>query len=302
MDISSVFQIKNNIEQNSNKTLSIPERIRLINSLQSKKSDKNNKILRPYQNKDVNIKQMLIDLDKEKQEKGVAIVKESNRFNNISRIFNNYNSIKKITRVTNPSLHYKSVYVLLDTNNASDVLSEGTRYRWNFRPDAVLLSGSVNGLGVTNKLIGMRIYPMKTDVKSEPSDTFTGSGLLDVISGPGLPELYYNDFTNLNSNFTILIEEFQSQAYVGREGRKFHFVLFPFLMETAKQFGFPDWTPLNPYYEFVTSGKGNGQFWFKNPITEFSTLTISMGNPFNIFPLSKITRTLIPLEFIFLDE
>ena len=216
--------------------------------------------------------------------------------------FFNVGDLHYIQRVLNPKSQYKHVYVLLDTENASEVLSAGTRFTWNFMPDANLAAGTVNAIGAAHDLVGMRIFPIKTDLISTPSHTFVESTVGIGLAGFPASPIYRNDFTNLNNNFTILVEEFQAQAFVGRDGRKFHFVLFPFLLNPLSKNLYGSWTPNNPYYEFQTSGKGNGQFWFKTPITGFSTITISMANPFVTFPLSKTTRTLIPLELIFLNE
>jgi len=290
----SLFKVKQAIEHDLNRKLNDKEHIMLIKQM---RKDKLDELPVP------DMKQVLdeyVGVENPDKEKDKVVI-EREVINNIQQLFS-IDSIKQISKMLNPKRYYKSIYLLLDTNNASDILSEGTKYRWNFRPDSQLLSGTVNGIGVTNKLVGMRIYPMKTDVVSQPERVFTPLDFKITITKTGMPELYYNDFTNLNSNFTILVEEFQAQSYVGKEGRKFHFVLYPFLMNPEKQILFDDWTPLDPYYEFVTSGKGNGEFWFRTPITEFSTITISMGNPFVVFPLSKTVRTLIPLELMFLDE
>jgi len=216
--------------------------------------------------------------------------------------FYNTSDLHYIQRILNPKTQYKYVHLLLDTANSASVLSEGTRFAWNFTHNALLNSGTVNAIGATQDLIAMRIYPVKTDIVTSPERTFTEGIYPIIVSGYDQSPFYYNDFANLNNNFTILIEEFASQAFVGRDGRKFHFVLFPVLMNPSSKVKYGQWTPTDPYFEFVTSGKGNGQFVFKTPITTFSTITISMANPFTVFPLSKTVRTLIPLELIFLQE
>jgi hypothetical protein len=217
------------------------------------------------------------------------------------------NDLHYLQRLINPSSQYKKAYILLDTANADSFLSE-TKFRWNFMPNAQLATGTVNVIGNIRDLVGMRIFPVKTEIISQPSVVKAASVTPVLYVNPagffnnsGSAE-YNNDYSNLNHNFTILIDEFSAQSYVGREGRKFHFVLFPFLLNPETLTNYGAYTPLDPYYEFTTSGKGNGWFWFKTPITSFSTLTISMANPFVVISLSKTTRTLIPIELIYLND
>jgi hypothetical protein len=207
-------------------------------------------------------------------------------------------------RIINPKAQYKYVHVLLDTDNASAVDSSGNKFTWNYMSNTQLSSGTVNAIGASKDLVGMRLYPITTQVISTLGHSYTTA--LDtrvvVTSGTGVFDTFTNDYTDLNHNFTLLIEEFSAQAFVGREGRKYHFVMFPYLMNKTNTKPYGTTTPADPYYEFVTSGKGNGTFWFRTPITTFNTLTISMGNPFELFSLSKTTRTLIPIELIFLND
>jgi hypothetical protein len=224
----------------------------------------------------------------------------------LTTLFNS-SDLYMLQRLIAPKAQYKHVYVLLDTGNAAPELSSGTKYGWNFANNALLQNGVVNTTGTAGNLVGMHIHPMITDLVSNPSHSFaTATTGIILASITGVNPIYKNDFTNLNQSFTILIEEFSSQAFVGRNGRKFHFMLYPFLMNPTSDPDNPSllsaWTPTNPYYEFVTSGKGDGWFWFNEPITEFSTLTVSMANPFIEFSLASQTRTLIPLELIYLAD
>jgi len=198
---------------------------------------------------------------------------------------------------------YKHTYILLDTALANDSLSKGSNIGWNFSNNEILQSGTINAAYKSKNLIGMKIFPIKTDLISHPSHTFSVSPFPYTVVQNGIGPIYKNDFVNLNNAFTILIEEFSTQANIGKDGRKFHFNLFPILMNPATSNEQDTaWTPTNPYFEFVTRGRGDGWFWFDKPITHFSTLTISMANPFKTILLSDQTRTLIPLEFIFLSD
>ncbi len=193
-----------------------------------------------------------------------------------------------IQRMVNPKAQYQYAYVLLDTNNAAPELTSTTTFGWNVINYISQRSGTVSMVSNIRDLVGMRIFPVTMQ-------------LITPVGEAG--KTYTNNVTNINNNFTILIHEFQAQSFVGREGRKFHFALFPALMNPQFPAQGPSFTPANPYFEFTTSGKANGWFWFRTPITEFSTMTISIGNPFDLVkPGANNTRTLIPIQLVYLSE
>lgn len=215
--------------------------------------------------------------------------------------------LHRIQRLINPSSLYERAYILLDTSLASDILSDATRFKWNFLPNTILQSGAVNTYADVKNLIGMRIFPIQTQLASTRTPNFTDPPtdftLPIGLIASGVVPTFSNDIINKHNYFTVFIEEFGSQAYVGREGRKFHFTLFPVLMNPIEVDDIGKAVPRDdPYYELVTSGRGNGWFWFNKPITTFSTLTISLADPIDPFPLSQNIRTLIPLEFTFLKS
>lgn len=192
-----------------------------------------------------------------------------------------------IQRQINPKAQYQYAYILLDTNNTAPELSSDTKFGWKVINYTSQQTGTVNVVNNIRDLVGMRIFPVTMRLITPVGETGKN---------------YVNNVVNINNNFTILIHEFQAQSFVGREGRKFHFALFPALMNIQYPTKGPGFTPANPYFEFTTSGKANGWFWFRKPITEFHTMTISIGNPFDLVKLSSNTRTLIPLQLIYLSE
>lgn len=197
----------------------------------------------------------------------------------------------KITRESltvsklNPIIQFKYAYVLLDTNNIDTNLSSDTKFGWNFVPNAKLSTGTVNSTTSIKDLVGMRIFPIT-------------SNFIAPITEPG--KTLVNDVSNMGYNFTVLIHEFSAQSFVGRNGFKYHFILYPQLMNPTNQPNSTSYTPADPYFEYTTSGKGNGWFWFRKPITTFSTLSVSMGNPFDYVKQTNVTRVLIPLQLVFL--
>ncbi len=204
---------------------------------------------------------------------------------------------KYIQRFLTPSAAYKRVCILLDTNNIDTSLSSGNKFVWNFLPNTDVQTGTVNAVGRIRDLIGMRVFPIKANFTSPPSTTYPFNNAGNITLQPK----YFNNYINPNNNFTILIHEFEAQCFVGRDGRKFHFVFFPTVMNLINNREFKI-IPAEPYIEYLTSGKGNGWFWFRTPITSFSTLTMTMANPFETISLSKNVRTLVPIELIYLND
>jgi hypothetical protein len=191
-----------------------------------------------------------------------------------------------IQRLVNPKAQYKYAYVLLDTSNAAAELSTDTKFGWRVINYRSLQSGTVSTVSNIRDLVGMRIFPFTMVLVAPVGE-----------SGKN----YVNNVVNLNNSFNILIHEFAGQSYIGKNGIRFHFDLFPYLMNPL-WISIYSFVPANPYYEFVTSGRGNGWFWFEKPIVEFSTMTISIRNPFDLVKPNNTTRTLIPLQLVYLNE
>jgi hypothetical protein len=217
-----------------------------------------------------------------------------------------------LQRMLTPITQYKRTYILLDTNNIAEELSSTYKFGWNFMPNALLRSGTVNAIGNIRDLILMRILPIKSNFDTAvirigspyPKIDIVGgsyASALVTLSSTPIPILWQSNRINTNNNFTILIEEFSAQSFVGRDGNKFHFSLFPYVMNYIEYLGI-SWVPQNPYIEYTTSGKGDGWFKFNKPITSFSTLTITMRNPFDLVAFDKNVRTLIPIEFTYLYD
>lgn len=207
------------------------------------------------------------------------------------------NTAQTLSKKLNPSLNYKSAYILLDTSNIDTTLSSEYKFTWQFLNNTALSRGTVNVIGKVRDIVAMRLFPVKTNV------------VTSILGEENKNKICWNKLVTMNGNFTILIEEFKAQSYIGRDGRRFHFVMFPSIVNLDTIPGpiiGPPFTfailPNIPYIEFTTSGKANGWFYFQKPITQFSTLTVSMGNPFDLMSLTNNGRTLIPLEFVYKDE
>jgi hypothetical protein len=211
-------------------------------------------------------------------------------------LFGNTN-LYQIRLLINPSSVYKRTYVLFDTDNASATLSEGARFRWQYLPQPLIRDGTVNTISEINNLVGMRLYPIKATLDSNPT-IFPPGGITDPFVMP----TFDNDVVMPNNVLTVFIEEFKAQSYIAKEGRRFHFVIFPVLADEVIILGRAVLPPIPAYYEFVTSGKGNGWFYFRRPVKTFDTFTISIADPIDLIQNNNNVRTLIPIEFIYLDD
>lgn len=233
---------------------------------------------------------------------------------------------RKLQRYLSPTAQYKYAFMLFDTDNQDPNLSTDTSFGYNFNNNALLKSGTMNAIGPIKNLVGMRVFPMVANLNATPYlITNTGAKVdmvynynsfgmgatntyplsrtpLSVVPVQWFVYKYYNNYINVNNNITVLIHEFQAQSFIGRDGRRFHFVYFPQLMNPENVGGVYITPRYNAYVEYNTTGKGDGWFWFKTPIQEFSTLTFSIGTPFDLITQTQNIRTIIPIMFIYLDD
>lgn len=212
-------------------------------------------------------------------------------------IFGNSN-LTAIRDILFPKSGQTRQVVTLDTSKVSSSLTAGSKFGWIVSDTVSLESGTITILGFKN-LIAMRIISMSGEVVSTPSHTFTAGGGRQTVSNTGQSPIYYNDFPNKNFNFTVLIHEFSTQATLGKNGRKFHFTVIPNLVNPETLGDGATWSPSDPYYEFTSNTKNNGAFKFSQPIKQLSTLTISIGNPIDLFTVDNTTRFVIQLELTF---
>lgn len=191
-----------------------------------------------------------------------------------------------LQRKLSPKAQYEYAYILLDTNNIAEELSSATSFAWRVSNFPSTNTGNVTVANNIRDVVAVRAFPSVINF----TGTITESGKRAVNTG-----------FNQNYALTMLIEEFKAQSYVGREGKRFHFNYFPAAMNIT-QTGQVIYIETPQYYEYVTTGRANGWFWFRNAITEFHTLTISFGNPFMPINRSNVSRSLIPLEIIYLAD
>jgi hypothetical protein len=163
-----------------------------------------------------------------------------------------------ILNLFNPVARHKSKFIVLDSINQDDMFNGSGLISWDISSTRNFTIGTVNTSLELKNIIGMRMMP------------------------PRLPysnQLYY--MNQLNQRWTILIQELQAQAYIGPDGRKFHFMM---------TLGSPgDNSPSGnfQYWDFQIHNFNKGYFWFRKPFTNLIRMTLSFGCPWYQFKIKN---------------
>lgn len=150
---------------------------------------------------------------------------------------------------------YDVISLALDLTNAAEFINDSIRYTWNYNGDQLIANATANSSATIKNIIGMRLYPIR------------------YLIGNGLNDFY--------GHYTLLIEELASQAYIARNGRRYHFMVESEYFR--KGILISAIAELTPHYF------NSGYFWFKNPIQEISSITLSLADPFDLvdFPFGR---------------
>lgn len=172
----------------------------------------------------------------------------------------------QLQRSLHPQLQYTKNYIILDSKNRvpSNNLQQ---MQWLYLSDATFQQGTVNTKGQVRDLIGIRMYPLRA------AQNFGISGAY-------------------NPTYTLLIEEFKAQSFIGHQGRNFHFMLRqtpnPTTPPTAPAVAQQELMPMN-----------DGYFWFRKPFTTINTLTISLANPLVVINIPVAQQVLYSQYFTY---
>jgi hypothetical protein len=183
--------------------------------------------------------------------KSITNVGNISALDNVSQILGLSDPVA-IQMLFNPLAAYKWNYILMDSKARLTNTDGTTEQSWDFLNDS-----AVNTIGAVNSLGG---------VKSVTAIT------IDKIRIP------YEDVIILNgyNRVTLLIKEFSGQAFIGQEGRKFHFIF-----NATTDGNMIELEPLN------FNGQEAGIFEFAKPITQIDKLTLTWGNPLEIITFDK---------------
>lgn len=195
------------------------------------------------------------------QDPDVADVSETKKTLSVDNFFDIKN-IRDLQLMFNPESLYEHHYVVLESkyrDTSDDIGSSVTKFKWKYSPTAYLSNGTCNSVDVIKNIIGMRMYQ---------------------------PRIQYVASMNNNAKrVSVLIEEFQAQSFIAENGRHFHFLLRPQIDGGAN-------------IELSTEDYNDGIFYFSKPIIEFSSLTLTFGNPLDLITFTEpIDAFVIPIEF-----
>jgi hypothetical protein len=196
----------------------------------------------------------------------------TDNLSNITSLFGLQN-VNDAVRKLNPKSMLRKNYIFLDSRyrilNTSP--SEGiTKFTWAYTLGSQQAEqGTVNLIGNVRDIVGFRVYPCR------------------------IP--YVASADNSYARISMLIHDFDSQAFIAHENRKFHF-MFRSSIDSD-------------FIELDTDKQNDGYFWFERPVTAATNLSISFGSPlesitfdndrdivlsvdyFGMTPLTKVTTT-----------
>jgi hypothetical protein len=165
-----------------------------------------------------------------------------------------------------PEANYKHAFVVLDSDSRDTSYDQSGKLSWSITPYKNFVSGAVNTNTSLGNIVGMRMAMPRWEI-------------IDVLQ-------YMSDPIQ---RFTILIEELKSQAIIGPDGFKFHF-----MVTTGPQSNI-DSASVYHYTDLSIHGFNQGYFWFRTPVSKIDRLTLSFGCPFVPFGMkvSSSTGTLV---------
>jgi hypothetical protein len=171
-----------------------------------------------------------------------AEVNPPQSMSNIASILGLQNATEAVRKL-NPKSMLRKNYIFLDSRyrilNTSP--SEGiTKFTWAYTLGSQQAEqGTVNLIGNVRDIIGFRVYPCR------------------------IP--YVASADNSYARISMLIHDFDSQAFIAHENRKFHF-MFRSSIDSD-------------FIELDTDKQNDGYFWFERPVTAATNLSISFGSP-----------------------
>lgn len=178
--------------------------------------------------------------------------------------FLNIDNLYKMQLYFNPDSLNQYHYIALETKYRDTSTDSGTtltKFSWKYTPTTTLINGFTNSAEPIKDVIGIRLYQ------------------------PRIP--YLPAMNTSAKRVSLLVEEFKAQAFIAENGRRFHFLLCPVFVA------------FQSYIELVTEDYNDNVYWFRDPITEFSSLTVSFGDPLELLVYNiPVPEFLLCFEFI----
>jgi hypothetical protein len=168
----------------------------------------------------------------------------------------------------NPESMHTYQYLLMDTNfrdTTTEIPTDITSFRWKYAPTQFIGQGFCNSVGVIQNIIAIKLYQLR------------------------IP--YLATMNTDAKRVSVLIEEFAAQAFIGENGRRFHFMTRPNFITGQTDI------------ELSTEDYNDNIFHFRKPIKTLDSITVSFGNPLTLLRFSTpFNRFFIALEFICLKD
>ena len=161
-------------------------------------------------------------------------------------------NIGQVQRALNPPSRYVYNYIVLDTQNR-DASYDGIKsFRWRFVNEFDATPGTVAMKGYAENLRAIQLYQ---PLMARPLvNTSLASGRI-----------------------SILIKEFEAQSFIANGSRRYHFL-------TRSRYNASEYTRnVDMFVELEINEFNDGRFEFDPPITTFDALTVSFGNPTEVF-------------------
>jgi hypothetical protein len=178
------------------------------------------------------------------------------------------NNMADLQYLINPKAAWVYYYIVLDSDyrdTAGENKNNITSFHWNYAGDQNLTGNSATSTGSIRDIVGMRLYQ------------------------PRVP--YVSSMDTDAKRVSVLIGELQAQSYIASTGKRFHFLLRPIY-----EFG-------QTSIELTTEDYNDGMYFFKQPITNINSFTISFGNPLDTISFtSPFDRFMIAIEFVCLKS
>ena len=158
----------------------------------------------------------------------------------------------------NPKARYKRVKFFLDTKYNVDTYEKNGVHKWKISNSKPKKRGEIYINGLRN-IVGMKMGEFK----------------MNMILNRQSPYFYIGDksYEDNTGIVTVLIDELKAQSFIGPDNDMFHF------MFNASGTRLSDTTTFSSY-ELINQSNNNGYFWFREPITKLSSITLRYGIPF----------------------
>lgn len=174
---------------------------------------------------------------------------------------NNFLGITDLSRILasiNPSTSIKTEYITLDSRYRS-LDNDGTLYfKWNSVYDNSDNQGGFNINQRVRDVVAIKCYPIKMPYVSTAD----------------------NDYGRI----TLLFQEFQSQSFVAHENTKYHYV---FASDVQ-----------NRWIHLRTHNYNDGVFKFATPLTQLSSLTVSLASPLQPIIFDSDRQSMVVSDYV----